>query len=41
MVYMMYSRRDFGKLALAGLPLSMALAEIDSKISGVQIGVQS
>src|SRR5882724_11184392 len=41
MEYMMYSRRDFSKLALAGLPLSMALAEIDSKISGVQIGVQS
>lgn len=37
----MYSRRDFSKLALAGLPLSMALAEIDSRISGVQIGVQS
>ncbi len=37
----MYSRRDFGKLALAGLPLSMALAKIDSRISGVQIGVQS
>jgi len=41
MEYMMYSRRDFSKLALAGLPLSMALAEIDSRISGVQIGVQS
>src|ERR1700687_1659037 len=37
----MYSRRDFGKLALAGLPLSIALAKIDSIISGVQIGVQS
>jgi sugar phosphate isomerase/epimerase len=37
----MYSRRDFGKLALVGLPLSMALAKIDSTISGVQIGVQS
>ena len=37
----MYSRRDFSKLALADLPLSMALAEIDSRISGVQIGVQS
>src|SRR2546429_103975 len=37
----MYSRRDFGKLALAGLPLSMALAKIDSTISGVQLGVQS
>jgi sugar phosphate isomerase/epimerase len=41
MEYMMHSRRDFGKLALAGLPLSIALAEIDSRISGVQIGVQS
>jgi sugar phosphate isomerase/epimerase len=37
----MYSRRDFGKIALAGIPLSMALAKIDSKIGGVQIGVQS
>ncbi len=37
----LYSRRDFGKLALAGLPLSMALAEINSKINGVRIGVQS
>jgi sugar phosphate isomerase/epimerase len=37
----MYSRRTFGKLALAGLPLSMALAKINSKISGVQLGVQS
>jgi len=38
---MMYSRRDFSKLALAGLPLSMALAKIDSRVAGVQIGVQS
>jgi sugar phosphate isomerase/epimerase len=38
---MMYSRRDFGKLALAGVPLSIALAKIDSKIAGVQIGAQS
>jgi len=37
----MYSRRDFNKLALAGLPLSLALAEIDSKVAGVQLGVQS
>jgi sugar phosphate isomerase/epimerase len=36
-----YSRRDFGKLALAGLPLSLALARIDSKVNGVRIGVQS
>src|SRR3954447_25188620 len=33
-----YSRRDFGKIVLAGLPLSLALARGDSKISGVQIG---
>ncbi len=37
----MYSRRDFGKLTLAGLTLSQALAKIDSKFGGVQIGVQS
>jgi sugar phosphate isomerase/epimerase len=36
-----YSRRDFGKLALAGLPLSLALAKIDSRVNGVRIGVQS
>ncbi|HLH43917.1 MAG TPA: sugar phosphate isomerase/epimerase [Bryobacteraceae bacterium] len=39
----MYSRRDFGKIALAGIPAA-ALAQvrqIDSKIAGVQIGVQS
>ena len=33
-----YSRRDFGKLVLAGLPLSLMLAKPDSKINGVQIG---
>jgi len=39
----MYSRRDFGKIAAAGLPLARALAvaKIDSKIEGVQLGVQS
>lgn len=43
----MYSRRDFGKLALAGLPLSIASAQsasehwINSVIGGVQIGAQS
>lgn len=37
----MYSRRDFGKLALAGVPLSAALAKINSRIGGVRIGVQS
>jgi len=35
------SRRDFGKLALAGLPLSIALGEINSRVAGVQLGVQS
>jgi len=37
----MYSRRDFAKIALAGAPLSVALAKINSKIDGVQLGVQS
>ncbi len=37
----MYTRREFGKIALAGLPLSLALGAIDSKIAGVRIGVQS
>ncbi|MBO0860449.1 MAG: sugar phosphate isomerase/epimerase, partial [Chloracidobacterium sp.] len=45
----MYSRREFGKLTLAGLPMTVALARasaygsgrIDSKINGVRIGVQS
>jgi sugar phosphate isomerase/epimerase len=37
----MYTRRHFGKLALAGLPLAKALAGIDSKIDGVQLGTQS
>jgi sugar phosphate isomerase/epimerase len=32
------TRRDFGKLALAGLPLSLALANVNSKFKGVQIG---
>jgi len=36
----MYSRRDFGKLAIAGLPLSIALWQ-GSKVNGVRIGVQS
>ncbi len=36
--YQLFSRREFGKLALAGLPLSLALADIDSKFKGVQIG---
>lgn len=49
----MISRRDFGKIALAGAPLSLALAhinsrlggvalaDISSKFGGVRIGVQS
>jgi len=40
----MYSRRDFGKVMIAGLPLSMALGKlgrlgaIDSKVDGVRLG---
>lgn len=37
----MYSRRDFGRLALAGLPLSIVFAQGGSKVGGVRIGVQS
>ncbi len=39
----MYSRRDFGRIALASLPFSAALAEakINSIIDGVHIGVQT
>jgi len=37
----MLTRRDFGKLTLASLPLANALARINSKIGGVQIGSQS
>jgi sugar phosphate isomerase/epimerase len=37
----LYSRREFGRLTLAGLPLSLAFARIDSRINGVQVGVQS
>ena len=38
---MLYTRRELGKLALAALPASRALAapRIDSKFGGVQIGV--
>jgi sugar phosphate isomerase/epimerase len=32
------SRREFGTLVLAGLPLSMLLDKINSRIAGVQIG---
>ncbi len=38
----MYSRRQFGKVALAALPLAAArAARLDSKIHGVQIGAQT
>lgn len=33
-----YSRRDFGRVVFAGLPLTLAFAGLDSKIDGVQIG---
>jgi sugar phosphate isomerase/epimerase len=36
----MISRRDFGKLAAAALPLPLT-AKINSKVAGVRIGVQS
>ena len=37
----MFTRRDFAKLTLAGVPLASALARINSKVDGVQLGVQS
>jgi sugar phosphate isomerase/epimerase len=45
----MYSRREFGRLALVGLPMTVALTRgpaqgstrIDSKVNGVRIGIQS
>ncbi|HUS05017.1 MAG TPA: sugar phosphate isomerase/epimerase [Bryobacteraceae bacterium] len=37
----MYSRRDFSKLALAGIPAAALWAKPNSKINGVQIGCQS
>lgn len=37
----MYSRRDFGRVALAALPLSRAMGKLDSHVDGVLIGVQS
>jgi hypothetical protein len=36
-----YSRRDFGRIALAGIPLAQGLGAIHSTISGVRIGAQS
>ena len=35
------SRREFGQITLAGLPLALAVQKVDSTIEGVQIGVQS
>jgi sugar phosphate isomerase/epimerase len=35
---MVYTRRDFGKVALAAAPLAHAYAAINSKFGGVQIG---
>ena len=40
----MYSRRDFAKMALAGVPVKAVLAQtnkINSQIAGVQIGTQT
>lgn len=42
----MYSRRDFGKIVAAGLPLAafapnLAFGEINPKVNGVRIGIQS
>lgn len=37
----MYSRRDFGKIALAAAPLSQMFGKVDSKVNGVQLGAQS
>ncbi len=37
----MYSRRDFGKIALAGLPFATALAKVSSVVKGVRIGLQT
>src|SRR5438105_10534958 len=37
----MLSRRDFSRLPLAVLPVSLSAAKPNSKIAGVQLGVQS
>jgi hypothetical protein len=37
----MYSRRDFGRTALACFPLATVMAKPQSTIHGVQIGAQS
>jgi hypothetical protein len=38
---LVYTRREFGKITLAGLPLSLALGANVSGVEGVRIGVQS
>jgi len=38
---MTYTRRDFGKVGLAAIPFADALANINSKFAGVQIGTIS
>lgn len=35
---MLYTRRDLGRIALSAIPLASALAEINSKFGGVQVG---
>lgn len=35
---MIYTRRDFGRIALAAMPMAKALASINSRFGGVQIG---
>jgi len=37
----MMTRRNFGKLAISAVPVASALAAINSKFDGVQLGVQS
>ncbi len=37
----MYTRREFGKMTLAGMPLALWSGPINSKVEGVRIGVQS
>lgn len=37
----MHTRRQFGKLMMAGVPASMAFGYVDSKVKGVQLGVCS
>jgi sugar phosphate isomerase/epimerase len=37
----MHSRRDFARIALAGVPLSIAFAKINSTVHGVRLGAQT